>query len=462
MSWAVFLGVVFTSVVSLAQELAPVFPANGGEASIDDLVTRGLEWSAPDGATQYSVVLNTPNPLYPQIGPVTVTDTKYVLPQITRIQLQTGSYSWTVSITGGTGAGNTTATWSFLIPAVGQGFEPSPTPIGFQEPTPVGNIDGNAIIDAKDVIAMSHKWQVQSQNLGQYDLNSDGVVNQLDLLLMLKRQGLAQPTATPRPPAGIVQNITFIPAREVSISQTKTFEIRWDPPAYPNASEVVYDVFVANQTIQDIEKRGLTTTSFQPFANFPFGFTQTGPQTVYIRTRTTSGEVGLIAVDSFEVVLSAPPVSTPTPTPIPIIDENITTPSWASADVPNMVQQDSMCVLVDRTTVDFSTEPLKLTFDWKNDPCALAELFDVENGLVLTLNPVENAVSYNLKYTEIVDGNELFTDESPVSVQNNQLRISIEDYTQTATHLFQLQAVLSNGNLSNFGDPLELEFISSF
>ncbi|MDP8244026.1 MAG: hypothetical protein P9L94_08105 [Candidatus Hinthialibacter antarcticus] len=461
LSWIVCLCAALFSVSGFTQELAPVFPANGGEASIDDLVTRGFEWTAPEGATQFSVVLNTPNPLSPQIGPVTVTDTKYVLPQITRIQLQTGQYSWSVSITGGAGTGTVSGNWAFLIPAVGQGFEPSPTPVGFQTPTPAGNIDGNAVIDSKDVIALAHKWQVQSQrNLGQFDLNSDGVVNQIDLLLMINRQGLALPTATPTPPAGIVENITFIPGREVSISQTRNFEIRWDPPSHPDASQVIYDVFVENITFQDVEKRGLTTNSFKPFAEFPFGFTQTGPQTVFIRTKTLDGQIGLIATDTFEVVLSAPPIATPTPTPFPVVDENIAPPSWASADVPNMEPDGPFCAVIDRTTVDFSTEPLNLAFDWQTNPCAVAELQDPDNGLLLTFNPVVGAVSYTLKMTKIIDGLEPFEFLSKPTIENNSLRISTD--LESATYLLQLQASLANGSLSNYGDPLTIDFVSVF
>lgn len=461
LSWVVCLFAAFVSVSVFAQELAPVFPANNGEATADDLVTRGLEWSAPAGATQFSVALNTPNPLFPQIGPVTVNDTRYVFPQITRIQLQPGEYTWSVSIIGGTGAGTATGNWSFLIPSVGQGFEPSPTPIGFQTPTPAGNIDGNAVIDSKDVIALAHKWQVQSQsNLGQFDLNSDGVVNQIDLLLMINRQGLALPTATPTPPAGIVQNITFFPGREVGISQTKNFEIRWDPPSHPDASQVVYDVFVENQTFQDIEKRGLTTNSFKPFAEFTNGFTQTGPQTVFIRTKTLDGQIGLIATDTFSVVLSAPPIATPTPTPFPVIDENVASPSWSKADVPNMVQDGPFCVVVDRKTVDFSTEPLNLNFDWQTNPCAVAELQDPESGLLLEFNPVAEAVSYNLKLTKIVEGLEPFEFVSRNTFENNQVRVSID--LETATYLYELQALLSNGTLTNYSEALAIDFNSVF
>ncbi len=125
-----------------------------------------------------------------------------------------------------------------------------------------------------------------------------------------------------------------------------------------------------------------------------------------------------------------------------------------------MVQDGNTCTVVERNTVDFTSEPLSLTFNWQEDPCAVAELQDTENGLVLTFNPVPNAVSYFLKLTKIIEGVEPFEFTSQNAFENNQVRVSID--LETATYLFQLQALTTNGTLTNFSDPLTIEFVSVF
>lgn len=456
--------IIGSASLAYSQGITPVYPVPNSSIVASEFRTKPIEWTAASQITSFNLSLRSLSTTlsFNQDG---IAATTFFLNDTQISALTPGNYS--ISITTQINGQPFTESWVFEVVNPGLNLIPSPTPIGFQTPTPSGNIDGSDRINAKDVMAFASKWKNQNDPSGyQYDLDSNGEINQVDLLLLLQRQGIEQPTATPTPPAGSIRNLSIFPGKQVGVSQTKTMEISWDPPLYPDSSEIVYDILVESVSTQnDINETGLTTTTFRPYERFPNGFPFPNETVnIYVRARTSTG-LGPIAVDSFQIVLSAQPLPTPTQTPFPIVDENIDPPSWVSVDVAVMEPSGLQgCIQLERTLVTLNQDAPRIEFDADDDPCATAALLDQTNGAVFEHEAIETASSYEYRTTvQLPDLDPIETDIFIQPVSDAELnKVTIQPGTfNDATFFIEVRAVLADGLKTEWGTPLEL-FVDSF
>ncbi|MBI1386900.1 MAG: hypothetical protein GC154_00445 [bacterium] len=457
-----------------AQQIDLIYPAEGEEITVEDLVDKGLQWSGATGATEFKIYWQAD--VFVQLqGPFTATSSPYKFPAFSKTSILPGNYTWHVEVTGGTGIGTSSAALHFTVVSVGEGLIPTPTPANpAPTPTPSGNLDGSGQISGKDTLFFASKWGTynDAKRYG-YDLNYDGWVNQLDLLTLMSRNGQIVPTPTPTPPAGLVQNIRLIPGAQVGRAETVGFEIQWDPPSYPSGDAFTYDVYVETNTIQKIEFRGLTATSIKPFMNYPNGWTQTGAQTAYIRAKDSLGRPGPIAVVPFEVVFGN--TQTPTPTPLPVVDENLPAPVWNQADVPTMMLATSpftYCYESARETVTLEPDSPVLNYDGTSNLCAYSQVVGgvyvddqgepdfskLSTGTIFEFLPVDGASSYKVQLRYIRNGSDPKVIKSAVInfKTATSFTTSLSRDPGETIYLFEVQGVMPDGRLTPFSVPLQL------
>jgi len=194
--------IVMSSLSALAQELVPLFPAEGESIRFSQLVEEGFQWAAPDGAVAFKIRMSGPDPVLSNIHlPTTASPLKLESVLESYFKPST-NYHWLVEITDGAGAGTVSTTISFAITDQTD-LIPTPTPIGGPSTDP-----------------------------------------------------------TPVPAVGLPRNLSFSP-NDMPGFFADNFYILWDPPTAPSGVAFLYDILIQHEyaTYQD-EKRGLEVTSF--------------------------------------------------------------------------------------------------------------------------------------------------------------------------------------------------------
>lgn len=322
------LSVVLLAFVlsSHAQTIEHVFPEEDALVTQDDLLTRGFEWNAFPGATEYQLTVLSLDVLQPQpFEPVTgIAETSVQLTEVQVNAMRPDRYFWQITVTAGEGAGTTSEFLPFDLLEPGFDLIPTPTPVG---PLPFpGDFDNSERVTAIDLLMIAQRWkQVTDTTNSGYDLNNDGEINAPDLLRLVRRIGTTEPIFDPESPVGPIQSLTFSPDSTIPTNQMQFFELDWEAPAYPVGDTFTYDVLLDSQSGFRSFFEDVAETRIRPFPN---GLTLTGVYQVYIRATNSEGIEGTILVSSFEIVLSGGGII---PTPTPGINPELPAPTWVEA-----------------------------------------------------------------------------------------------------------------------------------
>ncbi|MEW6235124.1 MAG: hypothetical protein AB1656_07030 [Candidatus Omnitrophota bacterium] len=393
------LFLAMTAISTSAQDIVPIFPAQGENVSLSQLESAGFQWSSNLGDISFTLYMSSTAlpqnfPTYPYIDVASGVKSPYIIKSsvIFDIYLQNADITWWAT---DPLSGKESAHITFRLGG-GNDLHPSPTPLD---------------------------WQTR-------------------------------PTPTPGP-VGPPQNLQFVPSDTISYMEAKyDFTIQWDPPAYPEGGTFVYDILIEYPQTQipvTIEKFGITETSVMPSYLKPEFTTMEGVYKVYIQARDEQNRSSAIVASQFTVI----PYKTPTPTPVPlnpdlsrndaanihdlaifvfafgskqsdanfnpradykpdgVIDaydlmifqdlykkrnEPFPAPVWLTARVPNLVYQGGYppCVPVgDPSVYDFSSGIEKtILLGTEDGQCALAALNDP--GVYLTFSAVTGATDYEI------------------------------------------------------------------
>lgn len=294
----------------LAQQLSPVFPPNGATIKFQDLVTRGFEWTAPPAAKRFQIRLFGPDPFLSQVPFESTSSPIKVQSYLERYFPEGAVFQWHVEIVDeNKNILQTSEQFEFTISNITT-LIPTPTPVVW--PTPSGDIDGSAKVDARDLFILASSWIKSDGSLRPADLNRDSVIDRKDLLFYMDRFGKPGDPPPPMAPVGIPRDVRFSPDFQVTIAETPQLEILWSIPAYPQTGGIVYDILIVPPYGSNMEYRGIETNSLKPFQGMT---TRIGPYMVFIQARLNGVGLSDIASGQFEIVYFKTPQPTPTPVP---------------------------------------------------------------------------------------------------------------------------------------------------
>ena len=297
---------------SSAQTIDLVFPAPNDRLSFFDLTTDGpgFQWIASAGIESVSLVIRNPLSLFLPELVLSAPASPYHLSRGIQQLFQPGNFEWFVRAR--LPDGTTVTSPSRMFQIIAGDIRPTPTPLIY--PTPSGDANRSARIDAPDIFILASQWGYVSSEEHGNDLNRDGKVDFKDVLSYVERYGRTAVPPTPTPAIGAPRNVVFEPNNVIGFAELQDFRIRWTPPTYPSDSDLLYEiVIVMPDGFSEIFARRYLDT---PYVKPPTTLTMPGEYAVYLRAKNSQGLVGNITtahftVDQFRVV-------TPTPTPMPV------------------------------------------------------------------------------------------------------------------------------------------------
>lgn len=445
-----------------AQTLSPIFPAEGVAISANELITKGFEWTAPSGATAFSLVIEKSGILPQTIGPFSTRETRLQLTQEQRNAIGDGRYFWRVTITEGEGAGTASPWFTMIIMLPGQHLIPTatPTPV-VPTPTPW---PGPGRINALDLFSFASAWRQTSAEPGgnSFDLTGDNSVNAGDLSLFIRRYGQVQPSPTPTPPSADWSGSGRIDSQDLFVFSSAWKRSEVDSSVTPfdlNRDGVIdeKDLLLFNAQFGRAVPAPSPTPSvgvprnlsFTPGANvqvnqlsvfrihwdapafpieaafryeilvyslagyrnyidditensivpFPSGYAPEGNYSVFLRAQADGVGDSAIAVGSFSVERSQGGI---TPTPRPSIDPELPAPRWVEVSV----DPENISGFKDQGCVDELSPPRLIPLPLEGDLVYVVDLssrrcrFFEMMASRFYFEPAANAVGYEYRFTD--------------------------------------------------------------